>query len=465
MRSLRLDIAARLSGGIGAVLIAGVAFAAELSTLPAIDAVFVIQSAEIPPLGGDAGGVKLGGISDLFIERTAGRSDGADAAGMRLWAITDRGPNGTVKTAQGKRRTLVAPGFVPRIVRFDAPPLMAAEPHAEARLLAPKALVPLLTASGKPTSGRPNGVGRDEPILDHGVHEPLPGDPNGFDPEGIVVSSNGSFWIAEEYRPSLAHVAADGRVLVRLVPEGQGIPNADTAVEEALPAAYGLRKDNRGFESLAMIDGGRRLVAMVQSPLQTGDGKAGKRTGNVRMLVVDTETKRPVAEHVYRAGDPKNPAYATCGCPPDDVKICAMAAIDDRTLLVIEQGDDGSARLYAAAVSGATDTLSWSRQADGPPLEEIAELAAAGITPVHKRLVADLGPLGPRFRADARLGDDAPLKLEGIALLDDRRVAIVNDDDFAVHARSSAASGPRSCLWVVQLGAPVPTHAALTLDR
>lgn len=407
--------------------------------------------------------MKLGGLSDLFIERTAGRSNDAVTFGIRLWAITDRGPNGTVKTAHGKRRTLVAPEFVPRIVRFDAAPLSAKQP--EALTLAATAFLPLLTASGKPTSGRPNGVGRDEPILDHATQEPLPADPNGLDPEGLVVSSDGSFWIAEEYRPSLAHVTADGRVLTRLVPEGQGIPNADMAVEQVFPAAYGLRKDNRGFESLSILGVGGRLVAMLQSPLQTGDGKAGKRTGNVRMIVIDTASKRPVAEHVYRAGDPTNSAYATCGCPPDDVKICAMAAIDDRTLLVIEQGDDGSARLYAAAVSGATDTLPRSRQADGPPLEEIADLAAAGITPVHKRLVADLGPLGARFRADAQLGVDAPLKLEGIALLDDRRVAIINDDDFAIHGESSASAGPRTCLWVVRLGAPVPTHAALTLDR
>lgn len=78
-----------------------------------------------------------------------------------------------------------------------------------------------------------------------------------------------------------------------------------------------------------------------------------------------------------------------------------------------------------------------------------------------KRLVADLGPLLPRFRADAGLGADAPLKLEGLALLDERHVALVNDDDFGIHARG--AERPRSCLWVVRLARPVarPTAASV----
>jgi hypothetical protein len=56
------------------------------------------------------------------------------------------------------------------------------------------------------------------------------------------------------------------------------------------------------------------------------------------------------------------------------------------------------------------------------------------------------------------------LKLEGLALLDDHRVLLVNDDDFGVHTRSAAVK-PRSCLWVVRLPAPLPAHESLTTRR
>jgi len=415
-------------------------------------ATFVIEADAGPP-----GTPPLGGISDLCLA-PAGAGDEC-----RLWALTDRGPNGQVQTPAGTRRSLLAPGFSPCLLELASGPVReaCATAQAPAAHLAIETVLPLRTRSGRAASGRPTSAGREPPLVDHATRRPLEPDPDGIDSEAIVALPDGSFWIAEEYGPSLVHVAADGRMLARLVPAGSAAAGADAIVEPVLPAAYAGRRDNRGFEALALLPGQGRLAVLLQSPLATDD--PGRRTGNVPLLVIDTATRRPVAEHLYRAGDPRQPRHATHGNAPADVKLCAMTAAGPGALVVLEQGDDGSAALYAADLAAATDTLPRRHAGGGPRgaapvVEHVVDLASAGVVPVAKRLVADLGPLLPRFRADARLATDAPLKLEGLALLDGRHVALVNDDDFGVHARG--ADRPRTCLWIVRLAANVARPAA-----
>ena len=139
---------------------------------------------------------------------------------------------------------------------------------------------------------------------------------------------------------------------------------------------------------------------------------------------------------------------------------------------MLEQDDTGLARLYQADPAAATDTLPRSRPAAGEnesvePVETIRDLAAAGIRPLAKRLIADLGPLVPRLRRDAFGGDGsgggARLKLEGLAVLDDRRIMLVNDNDFGVPDPQSPP--PRSCLWVIELPSPLPAHRSLTIQQ
>jgi hypothetical protein len=387
----------------------------------------------------------LGGMSDLCPEP-------ADEQGtsLRLWAVTDRGPNGTVKTSAGKRRTLLAPGFVPTIVAFE----LARDASGLPQAIAVAGTTPLIGRTGRQLSGRPNGIGNDEPILDAAGEREIAADHNGIDSEALVRLRDGSFWMAEEYRPSLLEVSAEGRVARRYVPRGHALPQADMEIVDVLPAEYGARRDNRGFEALAISPDESRLWALLQSPLDHPRPLAAKATGNVRLLTFDLHTKRPAAEHLYRLGDPAHPGYLSKGAPPADGKLCAMAAVGPDTLLVLEQSEEGIARLYHCSLAGASDTL--GRSADAAPLEEIADLAAAGIVPVAKRLVADLAPLRPRMIADV-YGEavdpaKAELKLEGMAVVGPRHVAIVNDNDFGVH---TAGDPPRSCLWIVELPSPV----------
>lgn len=380
-----------------------------------------------------------------------------------LWAITDRGPNGTIETPEGKRRTLLDRDFVPSIVRLEiAGGTAAGDESTTARL---GAILPLTNASGRLLSGRPNGVGRDEPMLDSRNNTAIPPDPDGIDSEGLVRMRDGGFWVAEEYRPSLLEVSADGRALARFVPVGQSIPGAGMPVHEVLPAAYGDRKDNRGFEALAVSPDQSRLWLLLQSPLEHPGPKAAKTSGNVRLLAFDVAGRRPSAEYVYRLGDPEAQGFASRGAAPDDGKLCALAAFDDTSLLVLEQADGGLARLYACSVADATDTLAPPAAPGKEPVavEQIVDLPAAGIRPVAKQLVADLAPLLPRMARDvhgSHTHDAPPLKLEGLAILDARHVVIVNDNDFGVDGNGGNQADdprapPRTCLWTVELATPL----------
>ena len=417
--------------------------AADVAAIPTVELVAVAIDTPSPGWGG----WRLGGLSDLAV---TGR---AAAERISVATITDRGPNGTADADGVSRRTLLAPGFVPSIVTFDL------DLAARGATVSPTAVLPLAGASGRPANGRPNGVGRDEPMLAADGTSPLAASPDGVDTEGLVPCGDG-YWACEEYRPSLLRIGADGRIRERHVPAGTALAAADTTVIDDLPAALADRRDNRGFEALAISPDATRVYALLQSPLEHPEKGAARRSGNVRLLVADAATGRPLAEHVYRLGDPDDPDYLRRGCPPDDGKLCAMATVADGVLVVLEQGDGGLARLYRVELAGATDTL-------GRPdaVEPIRDLEAAAIEPVRKRLVADLAPRLASMRGDV-LGRDAKgsIKIEGLAVVDAARLLLVNDDDFGVNARGDSAP-PRTCFWLVTLAEPLDAVTTVTATR
>jgi len=394
--------------------------------------------------------VRLGGLSDL----TAARGFGPG----RWWAVTDRGPNGVVERDGEKLRTLLAPKFSPSLVllRAAAGDTLKSEPGggaAATELIAVEKVVPLAGPDGKPLTGLPTGGPGHLPVLSADGSTELSPDPDGVDTEGVVQLADGTLWIAEEYGPSLLKVGPDGRAIERHVPAGTGNTAALVPQRETLPAAYALRHDNRGFEALAATPDGKRLWVLLQSPLDNPTRKAAKKTGNVRLLGFDPVAGTPTAEHVYRLGDPTDPRYLTKGAPPDDGKLCAMAMLGDDGLLVLEQDDTGLARLYAVSLTGATDTLARPDSgSQGMTLEQIRDLPAAGIVPVAKRLVGDLTTLRETMAAQADGGRvrHGALKLEGLAVVDERHVLVANDDDFGVHG--SGSERRRSFLWLVELG-------------
>ncbi|MHC5260320.1 esterase-like activity of phytase family protein [Streptomyces sp. UC4497] len=345
-------------------------------------------------------GVDLGGIgSDLYPASRKGE----------FWTVTDRGPNGQIKVDGTKRRTFPVPGFDPAIVKIrvtgDKVEVLDA--------------IPLTTRSGKPVTGLSNQEGRDEKPYSYDAKSPLAYNPNGLDTEGIVRAADGSFWLVDEYGPSLVHVSAHGRVLARHVPKGLNLKGADYPVVESLPSVLLHRKANRGFEGLAQLPGGD-LVLAVQSPLSLPDEDAGEASRTTRLLRFSPKSQAVTAEYAYRFDpvDVVDPGEDD----PSELKISSVVAVGGNRLLV-EERTDKAARLQEVRLTRGADILGgrWDDDATSPSLEQLDDPAAKGVPVLDKRLVVDLDKV-----------DGVPDKVEGIALAGRDTLALINDNDFGM---------------------------------
>ena len=358
-----------------------------------------------------------------------------------FWMVTDRGPNGQVKVDGTNRRTFWIPEFNPMILRVKTE-------GKEVRILE---AFPIVGQSGKPVTGLPNLKEMNETPYNYSGQELLNFNPNGLDTEGLVRTTAGDFWIAEEYSPSLVHVDRTGKVLKRYIPEGLRLEGTDYPVANVLPAIYGKRKINRGFEGLALSKDEKTLFIVLQSPLLNPDRETGNASRNTRVLVFDIVSEKVTAEYVYRFDvssefDP-NPRNS-----PDEMKLSGVAFLNPTTLLVLER-TDRVAKLYSVDISKATNILNtkWDDATTAPALEALYDPARAQVRVLPKSLVLDLSSLS-----------GMPEKIEGIALLDRHTIAVSNDNDFGCEdgrydaASSDIGKGKKTQILVISLSKPLP---------
>jgi hypothetical protein len=344
-------------------------------------------------------GVNLGIGSDMY---PADRKN-------EFWALTDRGPNGLITVGGVKRRTFAVPEFNPSIVRV----------RVEGERVRVLSAVPVTTRDGKPVTGLPNQASRDEAPFTYNAQQPLAFNPNGLDTEGLVRAEDGSFWLVDEYGPSLVHVSARGRVLTRYVPEGLKLEGADYPVVEALPSILLKRKLNRGFEALTVLPDGD-LVMAVQSPLLVPDKAAGESSRNVRLLRFSPEDEEVTAEYAYRF----DPVEVVDPAQTDnaELKLSALVAVGSDTVLVQERTDRTS-RLHRVRLPRGEGILdsAWDDPATSPSYEQTEDPGAAGIPVLRKELVVDFADVA-----------GVPGKVEGVAAVGRDSLALINDNDFGM---------------------------------
>jgi len=349
-----------------------------------------------------------------------------------FYALTDRGPNidcstsekiTGVATAQAcagddKAKLFPRPDFVPAIVKLklnDDGSFVTTE------------WVELKDSTGKPITGisNPLKAAKTEAAYDKDGNA-LPLDPNGLDTEGLVRLKDGTFWIGEEYGPSLVHVAADGKIIERLVPAGvdADLAAAGYKVTGALPAILAKRQLNRGIEGIAVSPDERFLYGIVQNPLANPDADAYKNAVAARILKLDLASQQVVGEFVYTLD-----AYDTFKNDPkadkqSEVRISELSAVGPDQLIVLERIAK-TTKLYAIDLNGATNVLgaAWDDKATSPSLEQMmtADLAGKGINPVSKKLWLD-----------SSNHPELPEKVEGVAILGGGRLVVINDDDFGI---------------------------------
>jgi Esterase-like activity of phytase len=394
----------------------------------------VFQNSLIPGSVANDHKIFLGAIgSDLW----HGPNDGPG----EFWMISDRGPNGQVKVDGRNRRTFWVPDFDPVILRVKT----------ENNAIQILDKIPIIGQSGKPVTGMPNIEGYDEVPYDYTGQKVFSYNVNGLDTEGLVRTLAGDFWIAEEYSPSLLHLDRTGKVLKRYIPEGVKLNGTDYPVAAVLPAIYGKRRINRGFEGLALSSDQKTLYAVLQSPLSNPDRKIGDDSRNTRLIVFDIPSEKATAEYAYRfevAKDFENNPKT----PPDEMKLSGVVFLNPTTLLILER-TDLVARLYSVDLSKATNILNtkWDNLKTTPSLEALEDPAAAEVRVLPKTLVIDLKQFA-----------EMPDKIEGVAVIDRNTIAVSNDNDFDSEESqydadgNNIGKGKKTKILIISLGKPLP---------
>jgi hypothetical protein len=344
-----------------------------------------------------------------------------------MWTLGDRGPNiacDEIKTIAGielaacsdvkNGRVYPTPSYSPSIYRV----LLSGDGTFRVT-----DVVTLKDRDGRPLSGllNPLRTAATETALD-GRGKRLPPDLNGIDAEAIVRLSDGSFWIGEENGPSLAHFSADGRMIVRHVPHGtEGeFAGANYEVKGTLPRILAKRAINRGIETLAVSRDEQFLYFIMQNPLANPDTAAYRQAKNSRLYKIDRASMRVMGEYVYTLDNPRS-FRRDPSEKQNDPRISELMALSGERFIVDERTEQ-TTKLYEINLAGATNIIDtkWDDVATRPTLEQ-SDLAAVGIHPLTKTLRFDSADL-PEMVG----------KTEGMALLGDGSLALINDDDFGI---------------------------------
>lgn len=329
-----------------------------------------------------------------------------------FYAMTDRGPN----VAHPKGKMFPVAIYSPTIGHFKL--------DATGKVSVVKT-INLKRPNGKPITGLPNpqGYGATGERAFDIKNKALPFDPYGLDPEGLVATPSGEFWVSDEYGPHIIRFNANGRELERISPVGLKTSG------RRLPAVFAKRRPNRGMEGLAITPDGRTLVGIMQSTLYNPSKSAIKNKNLTRIVTFDLATGQ-TKQYLYRQDR-------------NNLSNSEIVALSNREFLVLERdgkmhggGKPVQKRVYRISLDGATDVSAdinapTGRLINGKTLEQLswAELEKAGIRAVRKSLAVDL------VNAVGYPHD----KAEGFWLINARQLGIINDDDFAITLKNGKA--------------------------
>ncbi len=397
-----------------------------------------------------------GGALTLTLGFGSGLAVRADGPPGVVWAIGDRGPNLKVAVAIDRYgltglASLQAVASARIMPRPDIGPAIC-QLHIDGDAVRLVKTLPLLDGQDRPISGLPipsNEMVEIEPA--YGLDgAPLGTDASGADTESIVALKDGTFWIGDEYGPSLLKVASDGSVIRRWAPEGleAAMAGAGYPVEGVMPRIAARRRLNRGFEALAISPDERWLYVAFQSALAHPGEAAHPRGHASRIWKLDAQTGEVVAQFFYRFDSPESFVRDRPGAGWSDLKLCEAVALGLDRLLVLER-ISRTAKLYVVELSSDRATPSLHLKADTrPTLEQMdaTDLKAASVRFLSKRLI---------FTTDDALeiGPD----LEGMAVLSPSELLLVNDNDFGV-------DGAQTSFWRIRFAAPVFGPADLAFE-
>ncbi len=185
---------------------------------------------------------------------------------------------------------------------------------------------------------------------------------------------------------------------------------------------------NRGIESIAVSPDEKFLYFAMQSPLDNPDSGAYKKATINRLFKFDLAKEAVIGEYAYPLDDPTTFAKdnAKKARKQTDVKVSEMAAVGPDQLLVLERISK-TTKFYRVNLTGATPVPArFDDPATSPSLEQVKDLAVAGVVPLKKTLVLDSDDL-----------PGLPEKVEGMAIIDAHTMVLTNDNDFGIAGDNS----------------------------
>lgn len=354
-----------------------------------------------------------------------------------FYAVSDRGPNAVATShpnATGTTLLFPAPDYAPLITRFKA----------ENDTWAVQSVEPLLRPDGSNISGLPLPLGAGAtgevawadttPVI-------ITPDVWGMDSEGIVEDNFGNLWLCDEYGASVWKVNKTTKQVIK-----RYTPFPTQPEDAALPAVLGARRANRGFEGVAVAPNGN-IYTMLQSPADNPNVAAGNSSRLIRMVEINPATDA-VRQFAYEL-PPTTGQIRT-----RDWKIGDLVAVNNEEFLLLEHAErNGWNVKNVVKVSLANATPITTDNFNGQTLEQVgtaAGLAAFGVNTLSKSLVLDLLESG---------WDRTHDKPEGLTILNDSTIAVVNDNDFGIDSPAGDGSivftGKTTRLYIFGLPQPL----------
>ena len=258
---------------------------------------------------------------------------------------------------------------------------------------------------------------------------------NALDPEGVVVNPlNGNLLISDEYGPSLYEFDRNGVKVRAFTNPANVIPrNSITDIPSfgADPAANPAgKRNNRGYEGLAISPDGMYTFAMLQSAMLDEGGGSGKLN---RIVKFDNATGTAVAQYAYemkRSGEGQG--------------ISALVAINDHQFMVLERNNRGigagaafntaDKEVFIIDIAGATDVSGIDLDAPGATFTKVSKSA--------QWLDLDIDTIDQDGDGDVETAGKSPEKWEGLAIgpkLNDGSYLLLagNDNDYSVTQNGS----------------------------
>ena len=119
------------------------------------------------------------------------------------------------------------------------------------------------------------------------ISKTVPKDTFGIDPEGINVDRYGNFWLCEEGGACIWKLNKNGVLIKRYSPFANLI--GAQSVDVMLDTVFKYRKNNRGFEGLAITPNGK-VFGIIQSPIFYPTQVIGEASRIHRIVEIDPKT-------------------------------------------------------------------------------------------------------------------------------------------------------------------------------